>query len=332
MQSLQGTSLSILPASQSNHSTSNVGLPEQFGNRKPPIEHLQSEQSELPYLPFGQAPASDPPARVPYQSFLALVSFVASIVFSLGISAAQSLATSQSFFGSSLPNGGAMTDALFKASRIFAWAGALAAVGLVASLALQLLLTSPMMMRGMHHHKGLVAMVTCMAWFSVIVVCGSIVCVAEAIKVIDQKAGLAVQVHNIIYPQYVASNASPLIVVAAGCWAWATCGLDLGTPLTSTVPSYRNFFYGVETCRLELVFSLGCFPSLNGVILYLTPERCAEESKLELYRRKQELTVLTRLDGTGPMLRNIWISRFSLSRAVPKPPERRRKGEARPSI
>jgi len=162
--------------------------------------HQLLVQSELPSLPFSQACASGPPSYVPYQSFLALVSFVASIVFSLGISAAQSFATSQSFFGNSLPSGGATSDALFKASRIFAWAGALAAVGLMTSLALQLLLTSPKMMRGMLHHKVLRAMVTVMAWLSAIVVCGSIVSVAEAIKVIDQKAGLTVQVPSMIYP------------------------------------------------------------------------------------------------------------------------------------
>jgi hypothetical protein len=196
MQALKG-SLRVFPASQSNDPTSSVSLPGQYGKREPTTGLVRSE---LPSLPFGQTSTSEPPAHVPYQAFLALVSFVASIVFSLGISAAQSFATSQSFFGSSLPNGGALSDALFKASRVLAWAGALAAVGLMTSLALQLLLTSPKMMRGMLHHKVLRAMVTGMAWLSAIVVCGSIVCVAEAIKVIDQKAGLTIQVHYTIYP------------------------------------------------------------------------------------------------------------------------------------
>ena len=55
------------------------------------------------------------------------------------------------------------------------------------------------MMKGMLHHKLLRAMVAGMAWLSVIVVCGGIVCVAEAIKVIDKKAGLTVQVHYLIH-------------------------------------------------------------------------------------------------------------------------------------
>jgi len=93
-----------------------------------------------------------------------------------------------------------MSDALFKSSRVFAWGGALSAIGLMASLALQLLLTSPRMMKGMLYHKLLRPMVACMAWLSVIVVCGGIVCVAEAIKVIDRRAGLAVQVNYIPYP------------------------------------------------------------------------------------------------------------------------------------
>ena len=92
-----------------------------------------------------------------------------------------------------------MSGALFKASGVFAWGGALSAIGLMASLALQLLLTSPMMMRGMLYHKLLRAMVASMAWMSVIIVCGGIVCVAEAIKVIDQRAGLAIQVNYISY-------------------------------------------------------------------------------------------------------------------------------------
>ena len=92
-----------------------------------------------------------------------------------------------------------MSDAIYKASRIFAWGGALSAMALMASLTLQLLLTSPMMMRGMHHHVLLRAMVASMAWMSVIVVGGGIVCVAEAIKVIDQRAGLAIQVNYISY-------------------------------------------------------------------------------------------------------------------------------------
>ena len=192
MQALEGTSLRIFPASQSNHSTS-----KQLGKPEPQIARVHAE---LPALPFGQPPASIDPARVPYQAFLSLVSFVASIVFSLGISAAQSFATSQTLFGSSLLTGGATSDALFKASRIFAWGGALAAMGLMASLALQLLLTSPRLMRGMLHHKLLQAMVAGMAWLSVIIVCGGVVCVAEAIKVIDQKAGLAIQVNYILSP------------------------------------------------------------------------------------------------------------------------------------
>ena len=191
MQALEGTSLRVLPASQSNHSASNIAKLKQFGKPEPQIALVHSEP---PSLPFGQAFASIDPTRVPYQAFLSLVSFVASIVFSLGISAAQSFATSQSFFGSSLPTGGATSDALFRASRIFAWAGALAAVGLMASLALQLLLTSPKLMKGMLYHKLLRAMVAGMAWLSVIIVCGGILCIAEAIKIIDQKAGLAVQV------------------------------------------------------------------------------------------------------------------------------------------
>lgn len=55
-------------------------------------------------------------------------------------------------------------------------------------------------MRGMLHHKLLQAMVAGMAWLSVIIVCGGVVCVAEAIKVIDQKAGLAIQVNYILSP------------------------------------------------------------------------------------------------------------------------------------
>ena len=198
MQAFQGTSSRILPSSQSNHSTSNIAKLKQPGNSEPQIELVQKPEAQS--LPFGQGSAStDPQGDVPYQAFLALVSFVASIVFSLGISAAQSFATSQSFFGNGLPTGGEMSDALFKASRIFAWGGALSAIGLMASLTLQLLLTSPIMMRGMHHHKLLRAMVASMAWMSVIVVGGSIVCVAEAIKVIDQRAGLAIQVNYIPY-------------------------------------------------------------------------------------------------------------------------------------
>ena len=53
-------------------------------------------------------------------------------------------------------------------------------------------------MKGMLYHKLLRAMVAGMAWLSVIIVCGGIVCVAEAIKVIDQRAGLAVQVSDIL--------------------------------------------------------------------------------------------------------------------------------------
>jgi len=195
MQAFQTTSLRVLPASQSNHSTSNLSLPRKHD---PPIELVGTAPAPLP---FSQTPAStDPPTHVPYQAFLSLVSFVASIVFSLGISAAQSFATSSSFFGSDHSNGGALSDALFKASRVFAWAGALAAIGLMMSLALQLLLTSRKVMKGMFYHKLLKAMVSSMAWLSVILVCGSIACVAEGVKVIDQKAGLAIQVHYILYP------------------------------------------------------------------------------------------------------------------------------------
>jgi len=80
----------------------------------------------------------------------------------------------------------------------------------MASLALQLLLTSPMMMKGMLYHKGLMVMVASMAWLSVIVVCGSIVCVAEAVKVIDQTAGLTIQW------SLLAVGSGPLVA-----WVWA---------------------------------------------------------------------------------------------------------------
>ena len=231
MQALETTSLRILPTSQSNHSTNNLGKPGQFGKHEPPIGLVRAE---LPALPFGQAPAStDPPARVPYQAFLALVSFVASIVFSLGITAAQSFATSQSFFGSDLSNGGALSDALFKSSRVFAWAGALAAMGLMMSLALQLLLTDQIIVKGMHHHKLLRAMVIIMAWLSIIIVCGSIACIAEAVKVIDQKAGLTIQVHYIPYLRCATSNQLPIIVVTASCWARPARSLDLGKIIMS---------------------------------------------------------------------------------------------------
>jgi len=185
MQGYEGTSLRILPVSQDTGSTSNLE------KREPTISLVPREPPSLPFFPAQTS--SDPPAYVPYQAFLALVSFVASIVFSLGISAAQTFSTSQSFFGSNIPNAGALSDALFRATKIFAWAGALAAIGLIMSMALQLLLTSPKIMKGMLNHRALKAMVMTMAWFSVIVVCGGIVCVAEAIKVIDQKAGLTIQ-------------------------------------------------------------------------------------------------------------------------------------------
>lgn len=216
MQAFEATSLRVLPASKSNHSTSNLSL---HGKRDPPIELVQTAAAPIP---FSQATVpTDAPTQVPYQAFLALVSFVASIVFSLGISAAQATATSSSFFGSNLSNGGALSDALFKASRVFAWAGALAAIGLMMSLALQLLLTSQMMMKGMFYHKGLKTMVASMAWLSVILVCGSIACVAEGVKVIDQKAGLAIQVLYILYPYYVVSNRVP--PYSGRCWL---LGLD----------------------------------------------------------------------------------------------------------
>jgi len=195
MKAYESKSLRVLPASQINHSTSNLSSQGQFGKREPPIELVRTVP---PSLPFSQVPAStDPPTYVPYQAFLSLISFVAAIIFSLGISAAQSFASSQSFLGSDLSNGGENSGALFKASRISIWAGALSAVGLMMTLALQLLLTSPRMMKGMHSHKGLRTMVASMAWVSVILVCGSVVCVAEAVKVIDQKAGLTIQVHYI---------------------------------------------------------------------------------------------------------------------------------------
>ena len=135
MQAFQGTTSRVLTSSQSNHSTSNIAELKQPGNRDPQIELGQKPEPQSP--PFGQGSAStDPQEGVPYQAFLALVSFVASIVFSLGISAAQSFSTTQSFFGNSLPTGGEMSDAIYKASRIFAWGGALSAIGLMASLAL----------------------------------------------------------------------------------------------------------------------------------------------------------------------------------------------------
>lgn len=119
------------------------------------------------------------------------------------------------------------------------------------SLALQLLLTSPKMMKGMLYHSGLGAMVAIMAWLSMIAVCGSIVCVAEAIKVIDQKAGLTIQVHYIVSPQYVVSNSAPFIVVPASCWDWPACGLDLGPLIMS---AGVIVFYGPGKHPLELVF------------------------------------------------------------------------------
>jgi len=198
MQAFEPTSLHVLPTSQSNHSTSNLSSQGQFGKREPPIELVRTA---APSPLLGQAPTyTEPPKHVPYQAFLSLVSFVAAIIFSLGISAAQSFASSQSFLGNDLSNGGATSGALFKASRIFIWAGALAAVGLMMSLALQLLLTSPRMMRGMYYRKTLRVMVASMAWVSATLVCGSVACVAEAVKVIDQKAGLTIQVHYINLP------------------------------------------------------------------------------------------------------------------------------------
>jgi hypothetical protein len=195
MQAFEATTLHVLPVSQNNQSTSNLGLPRRF---EKPIEPARNEP---PSLPFGQAAAPiGQPTHVPYQAFLALVSFVASIIFSLGISAAQTFATSQSFLGHDFSNEGALWGAVFKASGVFAWAGALAGVGLMMSMTLQLLLTSPQMMRGMHHHKGLQVMVAGMAWLALIVVGGGIMCVAEAIKVIDNKAGLTIQVQDMLYP------------------------------------------------------------------------------------------------------------------------------------
>jgi hypothetical protein len=252
MQGLEGTSLHVLPASKNNHSTSNLGLPGQFGKHEPQAQPVRFAPASPP---FGQAAAStDLPAQVPYQAFLTLVSFVASIVFSLGISAAQSFATSQTFFGSDISNQATISNALSKASRICAWAGALAGVGLMASLALQLLLTSPMMMKGMLYHKGLMVMVASMAWLSVIVVCGSIVCVAEAVKVIDQTAGLTIQVRDIIYSSLRASNTGLLVVVAAGCWVWPTCGLGMGKLIMSTGVTVWESLYKLGKHPLALVF------------------------------------------------------------------------------
>lgn len=195
MQALEATSLRVLPTSQSNNSTSNIGL---HRKHNPPVEVVHTLAAPLP---FSQPTAPiDAPTHVPYQAFLALISFVASIVFSLGISVAQGFSTSSTFFGSNVSGGGALSDTLLKSARVFAWAGALAAIGLMMSLALQLLLTSVMMMKGMLYHRALRAMVAGMAWVSVILVCGGIACVAEGVKVIDQKAGLAIQVHYILYP------------------------------------------------------------------------------------------------------------------------------------
>jgi hypothetical protein len=140
---------------------------------------------------------------IPFKDYLQIIAFTATITLSVSVSVSQGFATGGNFFGIALGNANDPTtnvaiQQIRVSATLLSWSAALSAFSLMLTLALQLVMTSPSVMRELLQKNALITLVFGSAsWLAFCLQGASLATMGQAMKSINHASGTMIQASTI---------------------------------------------------------------------------------------------------------------------------------------